>query len=139
MQGDPLLSAVQATSTNAVGFGQGGHPSFMQKGVALSGGFVIKNISRPDEVRTYAKGGRVDVLRFGDITFGKFTKQPGWRWSESVKPLAKTDYCMHEHHLYIQSGRLCFLLQNGLQYHCKAGDLVHVAPGYDVWVEGDEV
>ena len=45
-----------------------------------------KNLSQPDEVRTSEKG-RMELVTLGDVTIGRATLQPGWKWSTSLKPL----------------------------------------------------
>jgi hypothetical protein len=54
-----------------------------------------KSHDNPDEVRTPDKT-RVEVVRLEGYTLGRFTFQPGWRWSECVKPVVKTDSCPSE-------------------------------------------
>ena len=51
-----------------------------------------KNINKPDEVRSFPKG-KLELVKLGGITFGRATFEPGWNWSESVKPIAKTKSC----------------------------------------------
>jgi hypothetical protein len=51
-----------------------------------------KTLSTPDEVRTFDKG-KVEVATVGTVTFGRASFEPGWKWSESVKPIVKTEYC----------------------------------------------
>ena len=51
-----------------------------------------KTLSSPDEVRTFDKG-KVELATVGGITFGRASFEPGWKWSESVKPIVKTEYC----------------------------------------------
>jgi hypothetical protein len=50
----------------------------------------------PDEVRTFDKG-KVELATVGTVTFGRASFQPGWKWSESVKPIVKTEYCEAPH------------------------------------------
>jgi hypothetical protein len=45
-----------------------------------------KSIQSPDETRTFDKG-HVDLVTVGDLVFGKATFEPGWKWSECVKPM----------------------------------------------------
>jgi hypothetical protein len=47
-----------------------------------------KSFSSPDEVRPMSGMGQVEILNVGDGVVGKATFEPGWRWSEHVKPLA---------------------------------------------------
>jgi hypothetical protein len=44
-----------------------------------------KNLAQPDEIRTFPKG-QLELVTIGDVTFGRGTFQPGWKWSTSVKP-----------------------------------------------------
>jgi len=48
-----------------------------------------KSFATPDEVRTFAHG-RVDVIVLDEISIGRFALQPGWRWSQDVKPVVGT-------------------------------------------------
>jgi len=51
-----------------------------------------KSHNTPDELRAPSKT-RVEVVRLQGFTLGRFIFQPGWRWSECIKPVAKTDSC----------------------------------------------
>ena len=48
-------------------------------------GVESRNFDSPDETRTPDKT-RVDVVRMGGTTAGTFAFEPGWRWSDCVKP-----------------------------------------------------
>jgi hypothetical protein len=48
-----------------------------------------KNMSQPDEKRSFDKG-ELELITLGGVTFGRVTLQPGWKWSTCVKPIAKT-------------------------------------------------
>lgn len=97
----------------------------------------ILNFSKPDEVREFPKG-RVEIINVGDSTFGRAVFEPGWRWSESVKPIAKTHSCEAAHVNYHISGELMVVMDDGTKIHCKPGDLAVIAPGHDAWVIGNE-
>ncbi len=64
-----------------------------------------KRFSNPDETRSFEKG-RVELVNSAGATVGGLTLEPGWRWSEHVKPIAKTDWCQAPHFQYQVSGRL---------------------------------
>ena len=49
-----------------------------------------KAFARPDETRTFEYG-QVDLIDIGGGQVGRLTLQPGWRWSEHVKPIANTE------------------------------------------------
>jgi hypothetical protein len=55
-----------------------------------------KTLDRPEEKREFPKG-QLELVTIGGVTFGRATFQPGWKWSESVKPIAKTDSCLAPH------------------------------------------
>ena len=46
-----------------------------------------KSLNSPDETRSFPKG-KVEMATVGGVTFGRATFEPGWRWSEHVKPIA---------------------------------------------------
>ena len=53
------------------------------------------------------------MVKIGGTTIGRYTFEPGWRWSESVKPIAKTDSCQAHHVGYILTGRLHVVTDDG--------------------------
>jgi hypothetical protein len=91
-----------------------------------------KSITSPDEVREFPKG-RLELVNVGAVVFGRMIVEPGWKWSDSVKPLAQTDSCEVPHQLYVESGALHVKMDDGTEV-----DLVAIAPGHDAWVVGDE-
>jgi len=69
---------------------------------------------------------------------GRAVLEPGWRWSTSVKPLAKTKSCEASHFQYHLSGTLKVLMDDGTELECKAGDVALLPIGHDAWVVGKE-
>ena len=65
----------------------------------------VKSLASPDEVRTPNKT-RVEVVHLGGHTLGRFILEPGWRWSECLKPVVKTETCQLSHVGYVVSGRM---------------------------------
>jgi hypothetical protein len=96
-----------------------------------------KTLSTPDEVRNFDKG-KVELATIGGITFGRASFEPGWRWSESVKPIVKTEYCEAPHVQYHISGRLRVKMIDGTELEYGPGDVGVVPSGHDAWVVGDE-
>ena len=47
---------------------------------------VVKNFNNADEVRTPDKT-KAEVVELGNVTAMKITLEPGWRWSECIKPV----------------------------------------------------
>ena len=96
-----------------------------------------KSHSKPDEVRTPEKT-RVEIVRFEQFTLGRFNLEPGWRWSECIKPVIKTDTCQLSHVGYVVSGRMIVRLKDGTQKTLSPGDSFAIPPGHDAWVDGPE-
>ena len=57
---------------------------------------VVKNFNNADEVRTPDKT-KVEVVELGNVTAMKITLQPGWRWSECIKPVVGIESCQKRH------------------------------------------
>jgi len=104
--------------------------------VAVSN-FESKSHSSPDEVRTPDKT-RVEIVRLEGFTIGRFTFEPGWRWSDCIKPVVKTDQCQLSHVGYAISGRLTVRLKDGTNKTIGAGESYTIPPGHDAWVDGNE-
>jgi hypothetical protein len=100
-------------------------------------GVETKSLNTPDEVRTFDKG-KVDIINIDGRTIGRATFQPGWKWSESVKPLVKTNSCEAPHFQYHVSGTLKIRADDGTEKVCKAGDVSVLGSGHDAWVVGNE-
>jgi len=96
-----------------------------------------KSFNKPDEVRTFPKG-EVEIINIGGATIGRGTFEPGWKWSTSVQPIAKTKSCEAPHFQYHLSGTLKIVMDDGKQFECKAGDVSLLPSGHDAWVVGNE-
>ena len=100
-------------------------------------GAEARNFGSPDETRTPEKT-TVEIVKLAGGEIGRYTFQPGWRWSECIKPIVKTDSCQVEHIGYAVSGTLHIKHEDGTETEVKAGDVYRVAPGHDAWTVGDE-
>ena len=98
----------------------------------------VKNFESPDEVRPFEGKGHADVVNVGGRTIGRGTFEPGWKWSENVKPIAKTDSCKVSHLGYILSGAMRVYMDDGSGGDAGPGDVVAIPPGHDAEVVGDE-
>ena len=96
-----------------------------------------KSFDDPDEQRTPPKTS-VDVVRLSGATVARTTFQPGWKWSECVKPIAGTEWCQARHVGTIVSGQLDVSHEDGSSGHLRPGDAYVIEPGHDAWVVGDE-
>jgi hypothetical protein len=100
-------------------------------------GVESKSMDSPDEVRTPEKT-NIDVVDVGGNEVGRFTFQPGWRWSECIKPVVGTESCQMEHLGYAVSGRIHIEHEDGTATEIAGGDAYLIRPGHDAWVVGDE-
>jgi quercetin dioxygenase-like cupin family protein len=98
-----------------------------------------KPLSKPDEVRPFKEGkGELDVVTLGHTTMGRAVFEPGWRWSQHVKPIAGTDSCQAEHTGVCLEGRMIVKMDDGSQMEYGPGDAFYMPPGHDAWVVGNE-
>jgi hypothetical protein len=96
-----------------------------------------KTLTAADDVRKFDKG-HMDVVRVGGTSIGRGVFQPGFRWSECVKPVVGTETCEVEHIGYVLAGRMKWVMDDGEELEAQAGQAVHVLPGHDAWTVGDE-
>lgn len=96
-----------------------------------------KRLEEPDEVIPFDHG-RAELVRIGDLTVGREILEPGWRWSEHVKPLVRTEWCQTHHLSLTLAGRSRIRLADGTEFEIGPGDLADIPPGHDAWVVGDE-
>ena len=100
-------------------------------------GVSSKSFETPDETRTPDKT-TMEVLRLSGATVARITFQPGWKWSECIKPVAGTDSCQARHVGTILSGRLRVVHNDGAEGEVAPGDAYVIEPGHDAWVVGDD-
>jgi Cupin domain len=100
-------------------------------------GIESRDFSAPDETRTPDKT-TVELVGIGGGQIGRYTFQPGWKWSECIKPVVGGDSCQTEHIGYVVSGQLHVTHEDGSEANVKAGDVYRIAPGHDAEVVGDE-
>ena len=101
-------------------------------------GLESKSFDSPDEVREFQGNGHVDLIKVGDHTIGRGTFEPGWKWSNNVKPIAGTDSCQTYHLGYIMSGKMKITMDDGTEREVAAGEVMVIPPGHDGEVIGDE-
>ena len=96
-----------------------------------------KNFGKPDEVREFPNG-RAEILSVCGAEVGRLIFQPGWRWSNDVKPIAGTDSCTAPHFQFHVSGRLAIQMDDGTEFVAGPGDVTSLPSGHDAWVVGDD-
>jgi len=94
------------------------------------------DMDHPDETKETPKG-TLKLATLGDFTLGLRTLEPGWRWTESMRPIAKTETCEVRHIGYVISGRMGFLMNDGTELEVGPGEAFDVHPGHDAWTVGD--
>ena len=99
--------------------------------------FQTKSHDSPDEVRTAEKT-RIEIVRFEGFTIGRFSLEPGWRWSECIRSVVITNLCQLSHVGYVVSGRLTVRMEDGSQKTTSPGESYTIPPGHDAWVEGSD-
>jgi hypothetical protein len=95
------------------------------------------SFAKPDEVREFPHG-RVEIVKVGGADIGRLVLEPGWRWSNDVKPIAGTDLCEAPHMQYHVSGRVHVQMSDGSEFEAGPGDVTSLPEGHDAWVVGDE-
>jgi hypothetical protein len=103
----------------------------------LMAGFHVRRFDAPDETRTPDKT-QIDVVRMGGNSAARFTLEPGWKWSECVKPIVGTESCQARHVGVAHSGRMHVTHEDGTEGEVGPGEAYLIEPGHDAWVVGDE-
>ncbi len=96
-----------------------------------------KNFKSPDEVRTFPKG-KLELIHVNGGVIGRLTLEPGWRWSEHVKPIAGTEWCEAPHFQYHLAGKIHIVMSDGKEFDAGPGEVTMLPSGHDAWVVGDE-
>jgi mannose-6-phosphate isomerase-like protein (cupin superfamily) len=96
-----------------------------------------KSFTAPDERRT-PPNTTMETVRFGDRMVTRISYQPGWRWTNDIKPVAGTDLCQVNHFVYVLSGRTHVAMADGTAMDLGPGDVATVPAGHDAWVVGNE-
>ncbi|MET9709062.1 nuclear transport factor 2 family protein [Nocardiopsis alba] len=114
------------------------HQSMVQAWDEESPGSVrVGDFDASDE-RMEFDHGHSEVVHLGGQNINRLTLEPGWRWSEHLRPDIGTDLCMLTHSLTLMRGTMRFRTSDGVERELKAGQVAFVPPGHDAWVVGDE-
>jgi hypothetical protein len=98
----------------------------------------INDFSTPDDVRHPDPHATIEVVKIAGGEIGRYTFQPGWRWSEHIKPVVGGDSCQTNHIGYLVSGRMGISTDDGATGEVTPGCVYRIAPGHDGWVVGEE-
>ena len=100
-------------------------------------GLESNDFSKPDETRTPDKT-TVELVNIAGGQIGRYTFQPGWRWSECIKPVVGTETCQAHHVGVIVSGTMHVMHNDGTEGDAGPGVAYVIEPGHDAWVVGSE-
>lgn len=95
------------------------------------------SFEQPTDMRQFPHG-TLELVQIGTDSFGRTRFEPGWKWSNDVKPTAHTDSCQMSHVNFHLAGRLHVRMDDGAEQEFGPGDISIVPPGHDAWVVGDE-
>lgn len=95
------------------------------------------NFDQPETTKNVGRM-KVDGVTVGSLKFTRNTAAPGWKWSEDVKPVAKTETCQVNHLIYILSGKIHVRMDDGTEMEFNPGDVGSISPGHDGWTVGNE-
>jgi hypothetical protein len=101
-------------------------------------GIEVKSFDKPDETRAFEGHGHAEMVTLGGRLVGRGTFEPGWRWSNDVKPIAGTESCEVSHLGYCLQGRMRIHMNDGSEQEITTGDAIAIPPGHDAEVVGDE-
>lgn len=101
-------------------------------------GLEGRSFDSPDEVREFKAHGKMELVNLANGPVGRGTFEPGWKWSNDVKPLAGTDSCQVQHVGYVVSGRMVVRADDGSEHEYVPGETFNMPPGHDAWTVGDE-
>ena len=99
--------------------------------------YEMKDLGQPDEVREFPNG-RLELVNIGDGVVGRLVLEPGWRWSNDVKPIAGTELCEAPHFQYHVAGVLRVITADGTEFDAGPGEVTSLPSGHDAYVVGDE-
>ncbi len=97
---------------------------------------ISKSFLNPDTEKNLEKTFSATVSLPG-VSATKVVLQPGWRWSECVKPHVGGDSCQALHVGVVIQGSMTTVHDDGEEITVHEGEAYVFAPGHDGWVNGD--
>jgi hypothetical protein len=96
-----------------------------------------RNFEQPDDTMRFPHG-REQLVKVNGTPVGLATFEPGWRWTNDLRPMMGADSCPVRHVGYLLSGRLHVRMDDGSTLDLEAGQVFEIPPGHDAWVVGDD-
>ncbi len=81
-------------------------------------------------------GVTIDIAEAANGRVKRVCYPPGFRWSTHMKPIAKTELCMHAHVGFLARGRVRGTYADGCTFDVAAPRAIVLDPGHDAWVVG---
>lgn len=97
----------------------------------------VKNFTNQADEVASPNNARVETVNVGGQRVMRLTLQPGWKWSNDIKPVVGTESCTAKHVGVIVDGQITCRHDDGTEVTYSAGDAYYIAPGHDAWVVGD--
>jgi hypothetical protein len=99
----------------------------------------VKSLDKPDEMLALPNdSGEVLTVKIAGLEVSRTVLQPGWRWSNDLRPIADTVSCEYAHLGTVLAGTMQVEMDDGTQVTLHAGDVASIPPGHDAWVVGEE-
>lgn len=98
---------------------------------------MTSNLATNGEGRVFRAHGHATLANAGGVSVLKGRFEPGFRWSDDVKPLAGTTSCQIRHLGYVLSGSMRVRMEDGSECDLREGDVVDLPAGHDAWVTSD--
>ncbi|GAA1799469.1 cupin domain-containing protein [Luedemannella flava] len=95
----------------------------------------VRTFETPDELRTPPLAS-VAIVSIDGVKVARLTFEPGWRWSQSIRPIVNTETCQVRHLGVLASGTLHVATADGAEYDITSGAAYVIEPGHDAWVLG---
>jgi mannose-6-phosphate isomerase-like protein (cupin superfamily) len=96
-----------------------------------------KSLNQPEDLQTPEKT-KIETITIDGHKIQRVTAEPGWKWSEHIKPIAGGESCQKHHLLYIISGRMFAQMNDEKAVEFGPGDVAVIPPGHDGWNAGNE-
>jgi hypothetical protein len=98
----------------------------------------VKSFDSPEDTRPFEGHGRLEMVTVNGRAVARAVFEPGWRWSQDVKPIVQTDSCQVDHLSFVVSGRMRVFMDDGTEGEIGPGEVASIPPGHDAEVIGDE-
>ena len=99
---------------------------------------ILKQFDKPDEVRNFEKG-KFEIVHMPNMTIGRATYKPGWKWSNDVSNLSGTKFCEVKHLGMVIQGKATAQFEGEDPIVMNVGDIFYVSDKpHDSWVIGDD-